>query len=67
MAAILHHARALNTITERQYRYFWTRLSSLGWKTREPAELDVPAELPSLVREFIAVHFDNFQYRAEEL
>lgn len=67
MAAILRRALTLNTITERQYRYFWMRMSSLGWKTREPVELDVPAEPPSLIREFISVHFDDFNYSPEEL
>jgi Zn-dependent peptidase ImmA (M78 family) len=67
MSALLRQALALKKITERQYRYLWMRMSSLGWKTREPEELDILAEHPFLIKEFINLHLNTLKYSIQEL
>ncbi len=67
MAALLMRARDLNKVTERKERYLWSQMTSAGFKTREPAELDVAPEQPRLLREIIQVHQDELGYGAAEL
>lgn len=67
MAAILHRALDVGKITERQYRYLWVQLSKAGYKTKEPAELDVPVEEPSLLKEIIETHRFKLKYGVSEL
>jgi len=67
MAAILMRARTLNVITESRYRYLWTQMANAGYKTREPAELDVTGERPSLLKEIIETYLKELGYEAGDL
>ncbi len=49
--ALTRRARDLGIITERQYKYLFQKLSKLGWRKLEPANLAVPAEKPRAVRQ----------------
>ena len=49
--AIIRRAHELKIITERQYRYLMEQVGARGWRTREPANLDVPAEKPRGLRQ----------------
>jgi Zn-dependent peptidase ImmA (M78 family)/DNA-binding XRE family transcriptional regulator len=53
MQALIMRARGLKIITERQAKYLFAQLSAQGWRTREPANLDIKHELPNLVRDMI--------------
>lgn len=53
MQALIHRARDLDIITERQYRYLFEQLSTRGWRTKEPPNLDGPEEKPRLVAKMI--------------
>ncbi|MGB0034806.1 MAG: ImmA/IrrE family metallo-endopeptidase, partial [Candidatus Acidiferrales bacterium] len=44
--SIIRRAFDLHLISDRQYRYLFEQLSIKGWKTREPINLDIPAEKP---------------------
>jgi hypothetical protein len=46
MAALIMRALDLGIITVRQRKYLFQQLSVRGWRVREPANLDVPAERP---------------------
>ncbi|GCD19267.1 XRE family transcriptional regulator [Cellulomonas algicola] len=52
VAALVRRARDLGEISDRQYREFQLRLTSLGWKTSEP--IDIPAEHPTTLRNVLA-------------
>lgn len=67
MASILYRARALNKITDRQYRYLWTQMGRKGYRRREPPELDIPKERPTLLRELFEAHTEDLYYTKEEL
>ena len=55
MQALLSRAKDLGQITPRKTRTLWMQLSKLGYRTREPVELDLPPELPSLFPKIIEV------------
>jgi Zn-dependent peptidase ImmA (M78 family)/DNA-binding XRE family transcriptional regulator len=48
--ALIRCAYELEISTEGQYRYFSEQISKLGWRKREPANLDIPVEKPRLLR-----------------
>lgn len=49
--ALVMRCRSLGLLSERQYRYLFERIGKLGWRRREPAELDVPVERPRAFRQ----------------
>lgn len=67
MAAILHRAQDLKSITDNQARYLWSQMSRAGYRTREPVELDDNGEVPSLLAEIIAMHREDLDYSAADL
>jgi Zn-dependent peptidase ImmA (M78 family)/transcriptional regulator with XRE-family HTH domain len=56
MAALMHRAHELDIINENQYTYLRIQLQNKGYRLREPAELDIPREQPSLLSEIIQAH-----------
>ena len=66
MAALLKRAEQLGTITQRQAKRFWLHMSKAGYRMREPAEVDVPWEEPSLYEELIDVYRKDHRYEVAE-
>ena len=67
MAALLKRATDLGTITPRRARTLWAQMTKSGIKYREPAELDIPVEIPSLQKEILSVYSDEMDYSLSEL
>jgi Zn-dependent peptidase ImmA (M78 family)/DNA-binding XRE family transcriptional regulator len=67
MSALLKRAVDLNIISVRHGRTLWMQMSKAGYKLREPMELDVPPEQPSLLKEVIGVYIGDMDYDASEL
>jgi len=67
MAALVYRATSLGQITPRQSQYLFMQLSKAGYKTREPAELDVPREVPVLLKKLIYVHINDLDYSVNEI
>lgn len=67
MGALLYRARDLNKITESQSRNFWIQMSKAGYRKREPVELDIPSEEPSLLTEIIDTYRNELKYDIPEL
>ena len=67
MAALLKRATDLGAITQRHARTLWTMMGKAGYRTREPAELDIPAETPTFYQEIIDVHRYEMNYGAADL
>jgi Zn-dependent peptidase ImmA (M78 family)/transcriptional regulator with XRE-family HTH domain len=65
MAALLVRARTLHTVTERQYRRFWMKMSQLGFNKKEPVEL--PTEEPRSFRELLRIHQVELDFTLPEL
>jgi Zn-dependent peptidase ImmA (M78 family)/transcriptional regulator with XRE-family HTH domain len=65
MQALIRRAYTLGTISERQQRTFFMKLSSNGWRKNEPVE--VPVETPSVLRSVVDVHLRDHGYTIAEL
>ncbi len=62
MGAALYRAAELKRISERTYRHLWMKMSALGYKRREPPELDLPPEQPGLLQEVFDLYSQQFGY-----
>lgn len=62
MQARLFQASALYMISQSKARYLWMRLGKLGYRKREPAELDLLKEKASLLAELFNVHRQSFGF-----
>jgi len=67
MAALLERAKQLRTITSSQYRYMRINLGKLGYLQREPAELDISMEKPTLINALVTAHIRELQFGVSEL
>jgi len=59
MQAVIRKSHELGIITGRQYRYLFEQLSSRGWRTREPSNLDIPVEKPQVFLKMIEQLYDG--------
>lgn len=67
MGSLLQQAYRLGQVTERHYRFLRAELTRLGYHRREPPELDVPEERPTLLSELLQLHIERLGYGIEEL
>jgi Zn-dependent peptidase ImmA (M78 family) len=67
MSALLGRARSLKTISESTYKYWQIELSRAGYRTREPAELDLTPEFASTVADLFRVYSEDLQYSAVDI
>lgn len=67
MAFLLYRANALDLITRHQAEYLWKKISSLGWRTREPQETDIPPEKPSVFPRLVQLHSERLDYGLDDL
>lgn len=67
MAALIHRAEDLGVINHNQYVYLRIQLQQKGYRFREPAELDIPREQPSLLTEIIRAHVRDLGYGYTEI
>lgn len=67
MGSLLFRCKALNLITDNQYRYLWQQMAFLGYKTKEPKEINVDVEIPTLLTEIIEKYSDELEYSKDEL
>jgi Zn-dependent peptidase ImmA (M78 family) len=56
MISLLYRADDLGFLTPNQKRYLLQQFNAAGIRRREPIELDVPVEKPSLVKQWIAAY-----------
>lgn len=67
MQALVYRAQELSVIGRGKAQYLWIQLSRLGYRTREPAELDPPREEPSTLKQLIDVHTGTFRYSTKQM
>jgi len=67
MAALLKRARDLRAITEKRATALWKQISALGYRKREPAELDLAPEHPRLLRGLLEYHSKNLGMTSEQM
>jgi Zn-dependent peptidase ImmA (M78 family)/transcriptional regulator with XRE-family HTH domain len=66
MAFLLYRIGFLDIRTRHQTEYLWKRMSSLGWRTREPEETDFSYEEPTVFPELLKIHGEVLGYDIEE-
>lgn len=62
MAFLLYQMGARQMVTRHQTEYVWKKISSLGWRLREPEETDFPYEQPSVFPELLRIHGEVLGY-----
>lgn len=67
IAALLVRATTVDAITKTQGSYMWRQLSSMGYRLREPSELDFPHETSVLTTEILELHMQELGYTHEEM
>jgi len=65
MNALLKRAGDLGTITPRNRTYLWMQMGKRGYRTHEP--IDIAPEKPSLLKELLDIHRQNFGLGSREL
>jgi Zn-dependent peptidase ImmA (M78 family) len=67
MAAILMRAKQLRTIAGAAITRLWKEMSVNGFRTREPAELDLPPEQPRRLSELLVFHRQHLGLSTKDL
>jgi hypothetical protein len=56
IGCVLFSASELEQLTDHRKRYLWMQMGKLGYRRREPAELDIPPEEPTLLQEVVDLY-----------
>lgn len=67
MSSILYRAGDIGAISPHQQKYLWIEMNKYGYKTREPAEIDIKAETPTNVAEIINLHIHALEYTSTDM
>lgn len=67
MAALIRRSRDLSIINENQYTYLRIQIQQRGYRLREPRELDIKREHPTLLREIIRAHTQELGFAISEV
>ncbi len=67
MQSLLMRAKSLGYLSDNQNRYLWQQISSRGWRTREPAELDFPHERPTVLSAIIKAHLSDLGFTMSDM
>jgi Zn-dependent peptidase ImmA (M78 family) len=59
MQTLLMRASSLGFVTSNQARNLWQQISSRGWRSREPAELDFPKETPKVLPSIVGTYLSD--------
>jgi Zn-dependent peptidase ImmA (M78 family)/transcriptional regulator with XRE-family HTH domain len=59
MQMLIKRAHELNIITERRYHYLFEQIGRMGWKTKEPDNLDIPVEKPRAFKKMVELLYGN--------
>ena len=67
MQSLLYRATKLGYANESQSRYLWQQFSLRKWRLREPPELDLQPDAPTLVNKLLALHMERLGYTLQDL
>lgn len=67
MQAVLMRATQLGAITERQRANLWKQISARGYRLKEPFDLGIENEKPSLLNDIIELHKKELAFSDKEL
>ena len=67
MAALLYRAKELKKISAPSERFLWSQMAQRGFRRREPAELDLAPESPTVLRDILDLHRTHYGYNIDDL
>jgi Zn-dependent peptidase ImmA (M78 family)/transcriptional regulator with XRE-family HTH domain len=67
MGSLIYRAHTIGLTSENQNSYLWRQMSALGYRKREPAELDFAPEQPAVLPDIVQVHLTELGYSTTEL
>jgi Zn-dependent peptidase ImmA (M78 family)/transcriptional regulator with XRE-family HTH domain len=67
MATLLFRATELRNVSASSTRLLWSQMKLRGLKRREPAELDLAPETPTVLRDILDLHRAHYGYNIEDL
>lgn len=67
MAALLYRATELRKVSAPSSKFLWSQMAQRGLRRREPAELDLAPETPTVLRDILDLHRTHYGYNIEEL
>ena len=67
MGALLVRAKTLGCITDMQSTYLWRQMSSNGYRTKEPPEVDFAPEHATVFSDILRAHADELGYTLADL
>lgn len=67
MSSLLRRHRDLGVITDAAFKYWMMQFGRMGFRTREPAELDPAPEVPRLLAEMFQLYETELRYTINEL
>jgi Zn-dependent peptidase ImmA (M78 family) len=67
MGALLKRAQDLQAITSSSATRLYKMFSKYGWRRREPPELDLSPEPPTLLRQVLSFHVGSLEYTVDSL
>lgn len=59
MQMLIKRAHDLSIITERRYHYLFEQIGRMGWKKKEPDNLDIPAEKPRAFKKMVELLYGS--------
>ena len=65
MASLIYRSKTLGTISERQARSLFMRLSQNGWRVKEPCPID--HDQPHVLQDLLDAYFGHFDYSVAEV
>jgi Zn-dependent peptidase ImmA (M78 family)/DNA-binding XRE family transcriptional regulator len=65
MQALIRRAYELKIITERRYHYLFEQIGRMGWKKREPENLDIPVEKPRSFKKMVELLYGQAHDKEE--
>ena len=67
MQSLLYRAGTLGFVNENQERYLWQQFNMKKMRLREPPELDLQPETPTLVAKLFSLHMEKLGYSMADL
>lgn len=67
MASLIYRAQQLGKLTKQEAQRLYISMGAHGYRTREPAELDIPLEQPRTHLDLLTFHTGSLGYSREEL
>jgi Zn-dependent peptidase ImmA (M78 family)/transcriptional regulator with XRE-family HTH domain len=67
MASLIYRATTLNRVDRYKSEYLWRQMATRNFRLREPASLDFPYEVPTVMEALVKNLTDNMGYSEDEL